>query len=853
MWAVTLKGLLAHKTRLALTGLAIVLGVAFVAGTLIFTDSLDDSFAGLFADINANTDAYVNPVKPFEDTSPETAFVPELPTLDASVLDLVAGVEGVADAGGFVQGFAQIIAPDGTAVGGQGPPTLGFNYDDFEGGAVTLREGRGPQSRNEVTIDIGSAEAAGLGIGDDVDVVTPIGRRSYQVVGTTGFGDEDDLLGATIVTFDLAEAREVFDKDDVYDQLAVIGEPDIDSEELMARIAAVLPEDAEVVSAASQSESDLEDIRSFLGFFNTILLTFAAVSLFVGAFIIANTFSIVVAQRTREFALLRAVGASTRQVTRSVMLEALLVGVVASALGLLVGIGLAGGLRGLLDAFGFGFPEGENVLAPRTVVVSLVLGTVLTLVSAALPALRAARVPPVEAMRPGSQASEGSSSARTVLGAVAGAVGVVALIVGLLATPDNAISYVGAGALLTMLGVALLSPLIAGRVTGVLGLPVARRSVDGRLARENSRRNPKRTASTASALMIGLALVSFVTILASSITGSVARLLDEQFRSDFIIAGAAAGPPQLFSPAISAAVDALPETGAVSGIRLGTTQPQDAAGSQIPIAAVDAAVIDELVSLGAEGGDVSALGEGQFLALGSLAEERGWAVGDTIPFTFIATGTRELEMVGTFESDELIGGRMLVDLSTYEANFNNDLEVFIYGNAADGVAVEDALAAVEGVLADAPNLGVRDQASFREEQDAAIGQILNLMIALLFFAIVVALIGITNTMALSVFERTRELGLLRAVGMTRRQVRRMVRYEAGIVSAFGAVLGVVVGAFFAWSVVRSLAEQGLDTLVFPVGRLLVYIVIAALAGIAAGSFPARRAANLDVLEAVTTE
>lgn len=851
MFRVALKSVLGNKIRLALTALAVVLGVAFVSGTFMLTDSIDKAFGDLLTEINQDIDVYVNPVSPVEQDITQTAVTSGGPTLNEAVLTFVEQVDGVAEAGGFVQGYAQIVDQDGDLVGGMGPPTFGMSFAESDE-SITVRQGRGPTGPGEATIDAASADLTGYDVGDTVPILLAGGIEDFELVGITGFGDADNLLGATIVTFEMRTAQRVLDKPGQFDQIAVRAEPGVDAQSLAERIdAAIGGRTIEVITADEQAAEEQAAITQGLSFINTGLLAFGGIALFVGAFLIVNTFSIIVAQRSREFALLRAVGASARQVRAAVIIEALAIGVLAGLVGFLAGVGLAQGLRGLFGALGIDFPSGGLVLAPRTIVASFVIAVLITLLASLLPARRASRIPPVEAMRVSSgEEQDHVSHARTIAGVLLTVVGGFGIVVGLFATIDDPVIYVGVGAVATFIGVSLLAPYIAGPVARTIGA-LATRTVAGRLGRSNAARNPRRTASTASALMIGVALVTFVSIFASSATASVNELFQQQLSADFTIQSGSGFQP--LPPGFAATLRDVEEVGAVTPVRA-TTVRVEQLDEQTTLQASDPLALPDLVELGVTEGSLEALtSDDTAFVFQDYATEAGLAVGDTVQIDFASGATVDVELVGAYANNDLATGPFLVSLETFDRYVEGSFDLLVLANAADGVPIEDARRAIEAAGEDFPGVVVRDQDEVAQRSKDQVDQLLNIMIGLLMLALIIALIGIVNTLALSVFERTREIGLLRAVGMDRKQVRRMIRWESVIVAVFGAVLGVVIGGFFGWAVVAALSDEGLSVLEFPIDRLITYVVVAGLAGVLAAVFPARRAAKLDVLEAVTTE
>jgi putative ABC transport system permease protein len=621
----------------------------------------------------------------------------------------------------------------------------------------------------------------------------------------------------------------------------------VSAQELKSRINKVLPADFQAKTGEEAAQKTSDDIKQALSFFNIALLVFAAISLFVGAFIIFNTFQILVTQRMRELALLRALGASPSQVRRSVIVEAVLVGVFASVLGLAAGFLIAVGLKALLNAFGIDLPSTTLQLLPRTIVVAFVVGVGTTLISSVMPAIRASRVPPVAALREAQPTEYRGSRRRTATGSVITVLGAAILIYGLFGTPSNAAAVVGLGAATVFFGVAVLSPLIVRPVARFIGAPLPRLAgLSGKLGRENAMRNPRRTASTAAALMIGLGLVAFVGIFAQSIKASSDKILRETLKADYIVSD-----PQFtgFSQDVATTLRSEGAFSTVAEFRQGLF---GLSGRAQQVQGVDPKTVRAVVQVDMRAGSVSALGEGDVLVFEDAATSHGWKLGDTIHAQFARTGKQDLRIVGIYTDDRLLGP-YVVSLSTYERNFVEQLDDIVLARMAPGVTQPRARAAADRVGERFPNVKVEDQAQFRASQAAQINQLLGLITALLGLAIWIAVIGIVNTLALSIYERTREIGLLRAVGMIRRQVKAMIRWESVIIAVFGALLGTAVGVFFGWAMVQALSDQGISELAIPGGQLVIYLVIAGLIGVLAAMRPASRAAKLDVLSAISYE
>jgi putative ABC transport system permease protein len=833
--------------RLFTTGLAVALGVAFIAGTLVLTDTITKTFDDLFTDALADTDAMVRAEASFEDPN---GFGDLRGRVDASLVDEVADVEGVAVASGDVWGFAQVVDKEGEPVGnpGAGPPTFGVNWPESEElNTWTLVEGRAPRGERDVVLDKGVADDAGYTIGDRATVLVQGAPLEVTVTGIARIGGADSPGGATFTMFTTEAAQRYVGEGGKFDSIS--GDEGASQRELVDRLETVLPDGVEAVTGATVTEENQDAMREGLSFFNTFMLVFALVALLVGGFIIFNTFFITVAQRTRENALLRAIGASRRQVLAAVLLEALGIGLVASALGLLAGIPLAAGLKALLAAFGFDIPAGGIVLATSSAVIAFSAGVIVTVVAAVSPSRKAAKVPPVAAMRDVAVSSTGyGSKQRIFVGTGILGLGAAALLYGLFGDPGNALPIVGLGVLLVFFGVSVLGRTVALPLSRVIGLPLPRlRGIAGHLARENAMRNPKRTAATASALMIGVGLVSFITIFAASTKASFSNTVDEAFTGDFIATSGQNGVGGV-APEFTARVNELPEIEVAGGVRAGLAEI-DGSPRQVLAPSREVFGIFDVEPVAGSPDDLDATSIAVF---DNVADDKDLSIGDRVPVDFTATGPQELT-VAMIYGDNAAAGDWLLGTDAFTANFPDQMDVQVFVKKADGVSADDGLAAVEGVAADYPGVDVLDQTEYKEEQMGFVDQMLGLVYALLALAILIALLGIGNTLALSIVERTRELGVLRAVGMTRKQLRSTIRWESVIIAVQGALLGLVIGVFFGWALVTALEDEGLNTFTVPVLSLVVVVVLAALAGVVAAVMPARRAARLDVLRAIVSE
>ena len=841
MLKTTIAGLRARKLRVLTSSFAVLLGVAFMAGSLVLTDTIGKTFDSMFADIYEGTDAYVRGPATIEDEFGGDTR----PRLDNAVLDAVREVDGVAVAEASIQGYAQVVGKDGKAVGNpnMGAPTFGGNWTDTDDlNPFTIFAGRAPRADDEVVIDKLSADRGKLEVGDETTILVKSGVEPVTVVGITKFGELDSPGGASFVGFTQATAERVITAPGEFNGVVVVGEEGLSQTELRDRIDAALGDEAEVITGDTLTKENQDDIKQGLSFFTTFIVTFAAVALFVGSFIIYNTFSILVAQRSRETALLRAIGASRRQVLGSILLEALVVGVVASVLGVLAGIGMAQVLKALLMGFGIELPAGGVVLSMRTVVTSAVVGVGVSVVSAVFPARRAAKVAPIEAMRAVAIEPAQSSPRRAAAGIVLVAAGAGLIALGLFG--DRGIAPVAIGVPLTFIGVAVLGPILAKPAARALGAPLpAMKGMPGTLARNNAVRNPKRTSATASALMIGVGLVTFIAVMATSAKANIDEMIDESFGADLVIDSGSFGFGGL-PPALAAAVQELPEVESAGSIRFGMVEVD---GEPDQGVAIDPVAIPKVFDFEVVQGDLAALAEPTNIAVKLDEKVR---MGDTVSVRFAETGVHEFTVAAVYDGGQF--GSRLFGLSAWEANVADqfDAQVFILG--ADGVSKSALKSAVDAAAAAYPTAKVQDLGEFKDAQSAMINQMLGLIYALLALAVLIAVLGIANTLALSIFERTRELGLLRAVGMTRPQLRSSVRWESVLIALFGTALGVVIGVAFGSSVILTLAEEGLGEVRIPVGTIVVIAVLAALCGVLAAVFPARRAARLDVLGAIAT-
>jgi putative ABC transport system permease protein len=847
MFRIALKNVLARKLRLVTSGFAVILGVGFMAGGLVLTDTINHTFDVLFADIFAGTDTVVRSA-----TEIDSDFGSVRGRIPADLVAEVGAVDGVARAEGVVfQPGARILGTNGKPVGpSQGPPRFGANWSDDEDlSAWRLASGRAPKASGEVVVDKKTADDGKLATGDHTTVVTPGGTEAVTVVGTARFGGVDTAGGAGFVFFTTEQAQQLMGEPGTFDSVDAVADKGVSEDELTTRIAAGLPDTYEAVTGTQITQENQDDVKQNLAFFGVFLKVFAYISLFVGAFIIYNTFSILVAQRRREMALLRALGATSKQVLGTLMVEAFAVGVAASVVGLFAGIGMAQLLKTLLNGFGLGLPASGVVVTGGTVLASLLVGVIITVLAAFLPARRGGKVPPIAALRETAVDSTELSKLRIGVSLGITLVGIALLALGL--AGDGSIGAVGFGALVMFIGVTTLGPVVARPVTRVLGAPFARwGGIAGSLGRQNAMRNPKRTARTASALLIGVALVGFIAITTTSVKASFKKVITEQFTGDFVIGGEAGGGFG-FTTELGDRLAKLPEVGDVAPLRFAPARLEGKDTSLTGIAAEAGArlfqlkLVDGSFDLGDDGIAVSA----------DEAKDRGWSLGDEVPVTFAESGERALRVGAIFTSPSDVSPLtpMFIDVAAIEAAGGPQSDQTLFVTVADGASFDEARTAVERVADQFPTIEVQDREQFAEDASSQIDPLVALIYVFLALSVIIALFGIANTLVLSVLERIRELGVLRAVGMTKRQLRAAVRYEAVIVSLFGTIGGLGLGAFFAWAVVQAISDNGLDVFKIPVGTIAVITVIAALAGVVAAIVPARRAARLDILQAIATE
>jgi len=846
MWKTTLKSIGAHKRRLLGTCSAVVLGVAFLSGTLVLGDTMETGFGDMFTEANAGTDAVVR-----SSTEVGSDDITERGLLDASVVDDMAAVDGVAAAVPEISGIGQIVGSDGDPLGGNGPPTQAGNWiEDADINPWEIADGRAPEAPGEVVIDRASADDGDLAVGDTTTIRTP-DPIEVTVVGIATFGDADSAGPMTYAAFTTDFAQETLLPDaGQISGVLVAADNGVSQRDLVDRLTPALPDDAEALTGAALTDEQQSELESdFLGFFKSFLLVFAGIALVVATFSIYNTFSILVAQRTRESALLRALGASRRQVLTSTAVEALVVGVLAAGLGVAAGIGLAAGLTALTQAAGLSVADTALAVEPTALAVSAIVGVVVTLIASAVPAVKASRVAPLAALRDVAVDRSGASWLRGLLGVVITGVGIAGTIGG--TAGDGSLPLTGLGALLVVVGFVLLGPVVARPAAGSLGGPLSlRRGMSGTLARRNAMRNPRRTAGTASALMVGVAVVTLFTVVAASVKQSVDDTVSQQFAGDLVIVQSDFSGAGL-SPELQPAVADLPEVDVATSLG---DAPMTIDGEDHTATVIDPASFGQILDLEVSQGSVEELDDRGVALFADYASDNGYALGDTIPVSFADGASDQLTVGAIFDNDDLVDEVVLprAAYAPHAAARSSDVVLLI--DLADGVSNADGEAAIQPV---ADRLGAPDVQDRQEYIDSVAGevdQMLTIIYVLLAMAIVIALMGIANTLSLSIHERTRELGLLRAVGQSRRQLRSMVRGEALVVALFGTVGGLGLGTFLGWAMVKTIeASEGLGAFAVPAGQLGVVVALGAIVGVAAAARPARRAAKLDVLQAIATD
>lgn len=842
MFRTALRNVLAHKARLLMTVLAVMLGVAFVSGTLVFTDTLGNAFRKQSA-------------KSYDDiavavTTSADQRDPNAPRgITAAALTKIQGLDGVDTATGRVHGFAGVADPDGKLIG-NGWSNTGANFfpgKDGKDAAYTFVDGKGPDAADRIALDEQTAKKGEYKVGDRVRVATNGPVKEYTLSGV--FTTEDGAVnaGGSLVLFETPVAQKLYLRPGEFMDANVSAASGASADKLLTEVKPLLPKGADAQTGKELADQQAKDIESGLSSLNTMLLAFAAIALFVGIFLIANTFTMLVAQRTKELALMRAVGASRRQVKRSVLLEAAVVGALASVIGFALGLGLAVGLRAAMSLTGGKIPAGPLIVSPASVIAALAVGVLITVLAAWLPARRAAKIPPVAAMNSVHATSTAKSLVlRNSIGGVLAALGGVGIVAGAAAGSDGR-TLIGAGAFFALIGVIVLIPLLSRPVVALVR-PLLKKlfGVSGKLAAQNAVRNPRRTGATASALAIGLTLVTGISVLGVTLGQAVDRMTTDNIKADYMVSmanGNSLDPSALTAlekvdgvKAVSPRLDSWPKVGkdhlSVSGVTPGD--------------------VNDLFAIKTVSGSVDSLRDGEIAVSEKTAEKEGWKTGDTIPVVYEDEKKENLKLGAIYEDNEFLSRvlmpRELLERHTAHADIR---EVWVKMDGGETAANEKALVKA---LGDNPAMSIIDRQGIRDMFGGFVNTALNIMYGLLAMALIIAVLGVVNTLAMSVFERQQEIGMLRAIGLDRRRVKRMIRLEAVVISLFGAVIGVVLGTFLAWAIGQTLKSSVPGyALVIPWDRIGVFLVLAGLVGVLASLWPARSAAKLNMLTAIKTE
>ncbi len=847
MLRATLKSLLARKLRLILSGFAVVLGVMAVASALILGSTLNKSVDSLFADVYDSIDVQVKG-ETFVDAEAQGGISVSQP-VPAELVAQLRAVEGAEQVTGVVvEDGARVVGKDGKVITSNGPPRFGESWDG-EDEQAQLREGRGPQADDEVAINVPLAENGDFNVGDTIEVLTREPKQTFTVVGIYGVGGGKASFGGEMsVSFTEPVAqRLMLGEEGLYSVINLTANDGVSQGQLRNQVKAVLGDDYIVQTGQEASEEEADALQGFVSLFQNVLLGFAAVALFVGIFLILNTFSIIVAQRTRELALFRAMGASRGQVIRSVMAEAVVVGIIASTLGLAAGVGVAKALLALLGSQGGGAElfAGAFTIPVSAVIASYAVGIVVTLLAALIPAVRASRIPPVAALRE-AELTQRPLTRLTIVGAVPTAVGIGCILLALLG--DAPLFVLLAGVLLTFVGVAMLAPAITRPVVGVVGRAFAW-SLPGKLGRRNAARNPRRTAITAAALMIGLALVTGVSVIASSLTASLERVVRQDIQAQLVISSDSFAAPATFDPSVTEQVRQLP---GVTAVAESYSDAGEVNSTPAYLFASDPTQDAKVSDINVVSGELENLGEGSVLIDDRYAESKGLAVGDTFEITTARGGPRDYSVAAIYERTEVSQGIILsiADARQYFSRPAPTLALIAVDDDANVATVRDQVAEL---LADNPEVSVQNKEEIAEQASSQVDQFLLILYVLLGLAIVIAVLGIINTLALSILERTRELGLLRAVGLSRGKTRWMITVESIVISVFGSLLGMAVGCGMGALIVTALEDEGFSELAFPWARLALFLVLAVIVGLLAAIIPAFRASRVNVLRAIAYE
>ncbi|AEM87804.1 ABC transporter permease [Streptomyces violaceusniger] len=847
MLRTALRNVLAHKARLLMTVLAVMLGVAFVAGTLVFTNTISDAYQKSSQKGFQGVDVAISPDKKDDDS----AIPGDAPRLSQQVLDKAAKAPGVGSAYGVVNGYSALADKKGDLLGG-GFSNRGGNYypgADGKDPRYTMAEGRAPKAAGEIALDSKTAERGKYKAGDSIRVSVDGPVRTEKVVGVFTTDDGTVAAGGTLALYDTVTAQKLFAKPGQFDEIDVKAAAGTSQATLKSEIDKVLPEQAKATTGKKLAKDQAKVIEEGMSSMQTAMLVFAGIALFVGIFIIVNTFSMLVAQRTRELALMRAVGATRRQVTRSVLLEATFVGAVAAVVGLAAGVGIGALLRSVLNSTGASVPDGPLVVAPTTVLVSVLVGVVVTVLSAWLPGRRAAKIPPVAAMNSVHAApTTRGLVVRNTIGSLFAAAGVALVVAGAGMSGSDGQGPMAFGAAVLVIGVFILTPLLSRPLIAAVSPVLRIFGMPGKLARQNAVRNPRRTAATASALMVGLTLITGMTVIAGSMQKGINNMAADGLKSDYVVSMGGDGVRPL-SPEVSKTLAKVPDVTAISPLR---SSPARVAGDTETLMGVDPKAIKELVNVDFTEGSFGALGGTKVLVDDKIAHNNHWKVGSAFPVTYEDGSKGRLTVGGVYEGNQMVNGVML-DSATVTPHMTTvaDFQVML---KTKGGATQDTQNLLKKTLGDNPAIKVQNKQDLSDEIAKAFTLMLNMLYGLLGMAVIVAVLGVINTLAMSVFERSKEIGMLRAIGLDRAGIKRMVRLESLVISLFGGVLGIGLGVFFGWAAGELIASE-LPTyeMVLPWARMGLFLLMAALVGVIAALWPARRASKLNMLMAIKAE
>ncbi|WP_432043211.1 ABC transporter permease [Streptomyces cadmiisoli] len=851
MFRTALRTVLAHKARLLMTVLAVMLGVAFVSGTLVFTDTLSNAFrsqsAKSYDNVAVAVTSFGDPNDPESD-----------PGVSQKTVDKIRALDGVAAVYGRVEGFAGVADPGGKLIDGTFGSPKGSNFAPGKDGkdpAYAFTDGSGPLKSGQIALDEGTAAKGSYKVGDRVRVATNGPVKKFTLSGVFTTDDGEVKAGGSLVLFDTAVAQKQYLETGWYQDVTVTAAPGADDAKLLDAIEPLLPKSAEAKTGRAIAEEQARDIESGLGALKQVLLGFAGIALFVGVFLISNTFSMLVAQRTKELALMRAVGASRKQITRSVLIEAALVGTVASAIGFVIGVGLALGLRSGMAAFGMNVPPGPLVVTATPVTAALAVGVLITMFAAWLPGRRAAKIPPVAAMSSvHAVATVKSLVVRNSIGTFITALGTAAIVWGAGMGGDDGRIRIAAGAFFALIGIIILIPLLSRPVIALIRpLLTGPFGVSGKLAGQNAVRNPRRTGATASALAIGLTLVTGLTVLGVTVGQALDKMTTDNIKADYMVVMANGG--DLDQSALTALEKAdgvtavSPQQSVYFELRKGEKAERD---GFVSASAVTPGAIGQVLNIDVVDGGLGSLADGRIAVAEKTAEKRGWEVGTDIPVTFGDKKQGTLTVGAVYKDSEFVSP---VIVSTEVVNPHEAKpfipQIFVKMDGGPTATNEKALISA---LGENPAITVMDHQDIRDQFGGMINLMLNILYGLLAMALLIAVLGVVNTLAMSVFERQQEIGMLRAIGLDRRRVKRMVRLEAVVISLFGALIGIGLGTFLGWAIGETIKASipGYE-LILPWERIGIFLALAGLVGVLASLWPARSAAKLNILNAIKTE